>query len=108
MDIADRYSWEAEFKDGTILRKGGTGSLKDCVRFTLIPAEGTGLPRHNLIGVKMIRRFNSGFVSAFKGGLDGSGVKDYTYCVVCKGQRVYVRCSDGSVVIVPEDYELNL
>jgi len=108
MDIAERYTWEAEFQDGAILTKGGDGSLWRCVRFSLIPAEGLRLPRHDITGVKMKRRFGSRYLSAFTGGIDGSGTKEYTQCVVCKGYRFYVRCSNGSVIIVPEDFELNL
>jgi len=33
---------------------------------------------------------------------------EYVYCVVCKGFRVYVRASDGAVLVTPEDYELYL
>ncbi len=33
---------------------------------------------------------------------------EYVHCVVCKGFRYYVRSSDGTVLVTPEDYELYL
>lgn len=34
--------------------------------------------------------------------------EEYVHCIVCEGYRVYVRSSDGSAIITPEDYELYL
>ena len=101
MEISDRYTWEAEKANGKIITEGG--DLTDCVRFSLMPAEGTGLPQHDLIGVKMIRRFARGFIKVNAGGL-----KEYVHCVVCKGFRVWIKSTDGTVLITPEDHELRL
>lgn len=68
MDIADRYSFEAEFTDGSLITQGG--DLINAVRVSLIPAFGTGLPRHDLIGVKFKRRFLRHFKKMPVGGFD--------------------------------------
>lgn len=101
MKLSERYIWVAERADGEILRSGG--DIVDCVRFSLIPAPGTGLPRHDLVGIPMIRRFGRGFISVF-----GAGLKEYIHCVVCNGFRLYAKSTDGTVLITPEDYELYL
>jgi hypothetical protein len=33
---------------------------------------------------------------------------EYLHCVVCKGFRLYVRSSDGTALVTPEDFELYL
>jgi hypothetical protein len=95
------YNWEAERPDGSIMTEGG--DLAGCVRFSLIPLPGTELPRHDVIGVEMIRRFGRGFIRAM-----GGGMKEYLHCLVCKGFRMYVRSSNGTILITPEDYDLYL
>jgi hypothetical protein len=101
MGLADIYKWEAEKADGSIMNQGG--DLDDCVRFSLIPVEGSGLPRHDLIGVKMIRRFGRGFIRAM-----GGGPREYLHCLVCSGFRLYLKSTDGTVLITPEDHEVYL
>jgi len=101
MDVQNRYTWEAERADGSIMTEGG--ELDGCIRFSLIPAEGENLPRHDIAGVPMIRRFGRGFVRGF-----GGGIREYAHCVVCKGFRFYVRSTDGTSLIITEDYELYL
>ena len=66
--IQDFYTWEAEKPNGMIIKKGG--DLSDCIRFSLIPAEGIGLPQHDLIGVSMIRRFGRSFQKVRFGGFN--------------------------------------
>jgi len=100
--LSERYSFEAEWPDGRIVTEGG--DLKGCVRFSLIPAQGAvGLPRHDLAGVPMVRRFNRGFVRGLGGGL-----REYVHCVVCEGFRFYATAADGTVLVTPEDFELYL
>ena len=96
-----KYTWEAEKPDGTVITSGG--DLAGCARFSLIPAQGSLLPRHDITGVRMIRRFGRGFLHGLGGGL-----KEYIHCVVCKGFRLYVRYSDGTVLITPQTFELYL
>jgi len=100
MDLPGAYTWEAERKDGSVVTVGG--ELAGCVRFSLIPSI-PGLPRHDMIGVEMKRRFGRGFIRAM-----GGGYREYLHCVICKGFRVYVKSTDGPVLITPEDYELYL
>lgn len=79
------------------------GDLAGCVRFSLIPAAGTNLPRHDVIGVRLINRFGRGFVKAM-----GGGMREYLHCLVGTGFRLYVKSTDGTVLITPEDYEVYL
>ena len=58
-NVKENYSWEAERKDGSVFAKGG--DLTECVRFSLIPKQKTGLPRHDFIGVSLVKRFCRGF-----------------------------------------------
>ena len=103
MALPERYTWEAEFPGGRIETAGpGTdGDLAGCVRFSIIPAPGSGLRRHDIVGVRMVRRFGRGFIRAL-----GGGCKQYLHCVVCDGFRMYVKSTDGGVLITPEDFEL--
>jgi hypothetical protein len=66
--IADLYTWEAELRDGSVIREGG--DLSDAVRVSLIPAEHSGLPRHDLVGLPFVRRFMRYFKRTAVGGFD--------------------------------------
>jgi hypothetical protein len=101
MNIQNRYRWEAELPGGQIINIGD--NLTDAVRFSLIPAPGTKLPRHDIVGVRMVRRFGRGYIEVFLGGL-----KEYVHCVVLENSRFYVRSTDGCALIAPVDYELYL
>lgn len=100
MQMQDHYKWEAERPDGTVISEGER--LDGCVRFSLVP-QVPGLPRHDLVGVELLRRFNRGFIRAM-----GGKMKEYLYCVVCKGFRLYVAASSGAVLVTPEDKEVYL
>lgn len=70
MNLGDNYTWEAEFPENKIVDKTvldspvvQSGSLKNVVRFSLIPTKQSKLPRHDFIGIKMVRRFGRGFQS---------------------------------------------
>lgn len=179
MQVQELYHWEAEKSDGVIIKEGG--DLTDCIRFSLIPAEGVNLPQHDIVGVLMIRRFARCFQKVRFGdfhdipiGLgweNGSNIvvtygdlranlspgmfirqwgpedicpwckiilierdkiiidkpykgrtakkcrsryntpqlpSEYLHCVVCKGFRVWMKSSDGTVLITPEDQEIYL
>jgi len=99
MNVPERYTWEAEKEDGEIITSGG--DLSGCVRFSLRST--VGLPSHDIIGVKMKNRFGRGFIQGM-----GGGTREYLHCVVCEGFRLYVRSTDGVILITPEDYELYL
>jgi len=66
--IADRYSFEAEWPDGRISRLGG--NIKGAIKVSLIPAKGTNLPRHDLIGQPFVHRFMRYFKRNIVGGFD--------------------------------------
>ena len=175
MKVSETYKWEAEKQDGSIITTGA--ELNDCIRFSLIPKQGL-LPRHDIIGISMIRRFGRGFLKqmfqsttwlpGFQYWENGSNIikteenlmhlvspgrlikkrhdgekwwvavevkedqivlaqpydgrtkriesilyvappkPEYLHCVVCKDFRLYVRSSDGTILLTPADYELYL
>ena len=100
MAVADAYTWEAERADGSPVTEGG--DLTDCVRFSLLP-QVPGLPRHDLVGVPMLRRFGRHFIRAM-----GDRPPEFVHCVVTPAYRYYVQSSDGHARITPPDYELYL
>ncbi len=91
--MQDRYQWRAYDNDEPVEQ------LTTCDRFVLSSSE---LPCHEIRHVPMIRRFGRGFIRG------GGGIREYLQCVVLRGARVYVRSSDGGVIITPEKYELYL
>lgn len=60
MSLGDNYTWEAQ-KAGEIITKGG--DLTGCNRLSFIP-QIEGLPRVDVAGVEMIRRFGRGFAKS--------------------------------------------
>lgn len=112
-NLADRYTWEAERDTGAIVQSEDdsldpartAGDLTGCVRYSLTPAadDPFPLPRIDLAGVPLKRRFGRGFLRVNDPGKD-----EYVHCIVCAGFRIYVRCTGGGVIVVPEDYELYL
>jgi hypothetical protein len=101
MSLQNRYSWEAELADGSLIKSGE--DLSDAVRVTLVPAPGSRLPGHSLVGVPMVRRFGRGFIQAL-----GGGIREYLHCIITTQFRLYVRSTDGAALITPADYELYL
>lgn len=142
--LADLYHPEIEFESGDT--RHASGDLKGAVRVSLIPLEGSGLPRHDFIGVKFDRRFARHFKrvpfggdrSAFfdeierslseerkaaRAARDAAGNApkiaekppappakrdECVQVVVCDTFRLYVKHSDGTVLVTPKDYELYL
>jgi len=101
--MKDNYQWEAQSTNGDIIKVGG--NLDDVIKISFIPAEGTSLPQHDIVGVKMKRRFGRAFINAIGNGPAGKRMKEYIHCVVCEGFRLYIKSSDGVILITPEDYE---
>lgn len=99
MNIAEQYTVEATNIDGSPYEIVN-GSLLGAAMVSFIPRT-SSLPRHDIIGLKFTRRFGRGFIKAMGGGL-----KEYVQCVVCDTCRVYVKTSDGTVLVTPADYEL--
>ncbi len=100
MDIKDHYRWEAKTKDGAIIDSGEF--IESAVMFSFIPNK-EGLPRHDIVGVELIKRFNRAFLNGFTGK-----IREYLLCCVCNGFRFYVRSSDGTSLITDQNYELYL
>jgi len=98
--LADNYRWEAETEDGRIITTGG--DLGGCARIAFVPRR-PGLARHDLSGVDLRRRFGRGFIRVM-----GTRPEEYVHCVVCRGFRFWLSCSNGSALITPEDFELYL
>lgn len=65
MRVQEVYQWSAEMADGSVVTEDSPVSVRegltDCVRFSLTPADGVPFPRHEISGVRMIRRFCRGF-----------------------------------------------
>lgn len=100
MRASDSYIWEACVNDGTVRTRGA--DLRDCTCVTLRP-QVAGLPVHQVVGIPLARRFGRGFVRGLGGGL-----REYLHCVVTDDVRIYVRSTDGGVIITPRDFELYL
>lgn len=98
--IENNYTWEAEKADGTIVASGA--DLAGCVRFSLIP-QTPGLPRHDIVGIPMERRFGRNFIRVM-----GDNPPEYLHCVVCPEFRLYIKSSDGGVIVTPKDHEVYL
>lgn len=56
--MQSRYKWEAELQDGAVITEGS--DLSKAIRFSLIP-QIPSLPRHDIVGVRMVKRFSRGF-----------------------------------------------
>lgn len=99
MDLADSYKIEAKKADDTDYDHSD-GGLVGAAMVSFVPQR-PGLPRHDIVGLKFLRRFGRGFIQVFSGTL-----KEYVFCVVTNNSRVYVRASDGTCLVTPHDYEL--
>ena len=65
--LQDRYTFEAEMPDGTLITSGG--DIAGAVRVSLIPRISL-LPRHDIVGQVFIRRFMRAFKRSVVGGFD--------------------------------------
>jgi len=65
--LQDRYGFEAEMPDGTLITSGG--DIAGAVRVSLIPKIAL-LPRHDIVGQVFIRRFMRAFKRSVVGGFD--------------------------------------
>ena len=98
------YYWEAVKPNGEIINKGG--DLTGCVRFSL--KSNNGLPQHDIIGVRMKRRFMRRCIKIPLGGKKPLH-KNYTlHCAVCENFRIWVNDDTGALLVTSEDYEVKL
>jgi len=100
--LPERYRWEATRADGSTFDSGE--SLEEAAMVSLLPVESLLLPRHDLLGLRFKRRFGRGFIRALGDGQ----VFEYVHCIVTRDFRVYVRSTNGTVLVTPPDYELYL
>ena len=98
--LADRYKWEGHLSDGRVRCEGE--NLKGVAVVTLTPSN-SSVPPHSFSGLTFVRRFCRGFMHGLGGGL-----REYVHCFVAEECRVYVKSSDGAVIVTPPDYELYL
>jgi len=102
-DIRDFYKWEIELKNGTIETKKNTFDPKDVIRVSYIPQIGF-FPRHDIIftDFKFVKRFSRAFIN-----LDAT-MREYLHCVITDKFRIYIKSSNGGVLITEKDYELRI
>lgn len=100
MELQDRYRWRATLPDGSIRETGA--DLTGAAMVSLIPASPL-FPQHDVLGLPVLHRFGRGFVRGM-----GGGMREYVHCIVGESFRLYVRSSDGAVLLAPPDYELYL
>jgi hypothetical protein len=101
--VEKRYAWSADFPGNVTTTVGG--NLEGALVFRLMPAIGSGLPRHEVRGVKMVRRFLRHFVRVIDG--EGKG-NECAHCVVCEGCRLWFQYSNGAVIVTGPEEELYL
>ena len=104
IEITERYNWEIELKDGTIVTDHNDFNFNDVIRVSFIPTIGF-LPRHDVVvdGFKVRKRFARGFIAVGK-----QGYKEYLHVLVTNSFRLYLKSSTGQVIITPRDYEMRI
>lgn len=100
IELQNRYIWQATLPDGSIVTEGS--DLSNAIMVSLIPQIPI-FPQHDLVQMEFVRRFCRGFLLGM-----GGGMKEYVHCIVCKNFRLYLKSSNGTVLITPSDYELYL
>ena len=101
ISLSEFYTWQATMPDGSLRTEGG--DLSGAVMVSLIPHEKVIWPRHDFTGLDFERRFGRGLLRGM-----GGGMKEYLHCVVTRQCRIYLKSSNGAIVITPPDYELYL
>lgn len=101
MNIKDRYKWEIELLDGTIINEGNKFDFSKVVRCSFIPSIKL-FPRHDIVfqDFKFKKRFARGFMGW------NSIVREYLHCLITDKFRMYIKSSNGSCIITPVSYEM--
>ena len=99
--MMNRYRYEIELKDGTIVTNHNNFNPEDVVRISYIPAMPL-FPRHDVIlpGLKFKKRFGRGFLKL------EHGMKEYLHCAVTDAFRFYLKSSNGQCIITEPNYEM--
>lgn len=103
MSLRDSYKYEIEIEDGTIIIDHNNFDKNKVIRVSYLPSI-VLLPRHDIIfkGFKFKKRFSRVTMGW------NSIVKECLHCVVTDRFRVYLRSTNGQIMIVHKDYELKL
>jgi len=103
MDVRNVYRWEIETEDGTIYEVGNDYDPNRVVRLSFIPIHNI-FPRHDIIfqDFKLVKRFCRAFMGM------SHGMQEYLHCVETDKFRLYLKSSNGQVIITPREYELYL
>lgn len=104
-NINDRYTWEIELKDSTVVTNHNNFNADDVVRVSYIPNIPL-LPRHDIIFVKGSFKFVKRF-SRVSLTLVGEK-KERLHCVVTDKFRLYIKSSNGQMLLTEKDYEWHL
>lgn len=101
--ISDRYDYEIELADGSILTRTNNFNPESVVRLSYIP-NSILLPRHdiNFSGFTLIKRFSRTMLK------QSVGVKERLHICVTDKFRFYLFSSTGQTLITNRDYELYL
>jgi len=103
LNVKKRYTWEIELIDGTIINDGNKFDFNKVIRCSYIPSIKL-FPRHDIIFTDF--KFKKRFARAFMGW--NSLVKEYLNCVITDKFRVYIKSTNGSCIITPQDYEMRI
>ena len=101
--MIDRYKWEIELNDSTIITEDNKINLdfNSVIRISYIPTI-LLFPRHDVILTddnKFVKRFARSFLN-FKGIS-----KEYLHCVITSNFRFYLKSSDGGTLLTNKDFE---
>ena len=102
-NIKERYKWEIELIDKSIITNHNKFNFNDVVRCSYIPIFAL-FSRHDIIftDFKFKKRFARGFMGW------NSIIREYLHCVITDKFRFYLKSSNGSVIITEKDYEMRI
>ena len=103
LNVKKRYTWEIELIDGTIINDGNKFDFNKVIRCSYIPSIKL-FPRHDIIFTDF--KFKKRFARAFMGW--NSLVKEYLNCVITDKFRFYLKSTNGSVILTPQNYEMRI
>jgi len=103
LNVKKRYTWEIELIDGTIINDGNKFDFDKVIRCSYIPSINL-FPRHDIIFTDF--KFKKRFARAFMGW--NSLVKEYLHCVITDKFRIYIKSTNGSCIITPQNYEMRI
>lgn len=101
-DSNDRYTWEIELNDGTIITNHNNFDTEKVIRVSYIPNIPL-LPRHDIVFAKSSFKFIKRFSRV---SLDLTGKKkERLHCIVTNKFRVYIKSSNGQMLVTEKDFE---